>query len=85
MIVWHIAWFWLALAISLVALATPMHADGSLDMEAFRRLVEFHVGSGTEGIVVAGVAIEDDPGSGGWGSRARHDRQHRARRATMAG
>lgn len=43
---------------SLVALATPMHAGGSLDMEAFRRLVEFHVGSGTQGIVVAGTTGE---------------------------
>jgi 4-hydroxy-tetrahydrodipicolinate synthase len=43
---------------SLVALKTPMHADGSLDMEAFRRLVEFHADSGTEGVVVAGTTGE---------------------------
>ena len=33
---------------SLVALVTPMHPDGSVDKEAFRRLVDWHVEQGTD-------------------------------------
>ena len=36
---------------SLVAIVTPMHEDGSLDLDCFRRLLDFHVREGTEGIV----------------------------------
>ena len=43
---------------SLVALVTPMHEDGSLDLERFRRLVDFHVREGTDGIVVVGTTGE---------------------------
>lgn len=43
---------------SLVAIITPMHADGSLDMERFRRLVDFHIREGTDGIVVVGTTGE---------------------------
>jgi len=43
---------------SLVALATPMHADGAIDWEAFARLIEFHIEAGTDGIVVAGTTGE---------------------------
>jgi 4-hydroxy-tetrahydrodipicolinate synthase len=43
---------------SIVALVTPMHDDGSLDLEALGRLVEFHVEAGTDGIVVAGTTGE---------------------------
>ncbi|HJY37150.1 MAG TPA: dihydrodipicolinate synthase family protein, partial [Steroidobacteraceae bacterium] len=32
---------------SIVALVTPMQADGSVDHEALGRLVEFHVANGT--------------------------------------
>ena len=28
---------------SIVAIVTPMNADGSLDLEAFRNLVDFHI------------------------------------------
>jgi 4-hydroxy-tetrahydrodipicolinate synthase len=43
---------------SLVAIVTPMHADGSLDLDRFRRLVDFHVREGTDGIVVVGTTGE---------------------------
>lgn len=43
---------------SLVAIVTPMHEDGSLDLDAFRRLVEWHIGEGTDGIVVVGTTGE---------------------------
>ena len=39
---------------SMVALVTPMGDDGSLDLPAFDRLVEFHVEQGTCALVVAG-------------------------------
>jgi 4-hydroxy-tetrahydrodipicolinate synthase len=35
-----------------------MHDDGSLDMAAFRGLVDFHIGQGTDGIVVVGTTGE---------------------------
>jgi len=43
---------------SLVAIITPMHADGSLDMDRFRRLIDFHIREGTDGIVVVGTTGE---------------------------
>ena len=43
---------------SLVAIATPMADDGSLDLDAFRRLLDFHVAEGTNGIVVVGTTGE---------------------------
>jgi 4-hydroxy-tetrahydrodipicolinate synthase len=43
---------------SLVAIVTPMHEDGSLDLECFRRLLDFHVREGTDGIVVVGTTGE---------------------------
>ena len=43
---------------SLVAIVTPMHADGSLDLDAMRRLVDFHVREGTDAIVVVGTTGE---------------------------
>lgn len=43
---------------SLVAIVTPMHEDGSLDLEAMRRLVDFHVEEGTDAIVVVGTTGE---------------------------
>jgi 4-hydroxy-tetrahydrodipicolinate synthase len=43
---------------SLVAIVTPMHEDGSLDLERFRRLLDFHVREGTDGIVVVGTTGE---------------------------
>ena len=43
---------------SLVALVTPMHADGSLDLGGMRELVDFHVREGTDAIVVVGTTGE---------------------------
>ena len=43
---------------SLVALVTPMRADGALDFEAWARLLELHAASGTAGVVVGGTTGE---------------------------
>lgn len=43
---------------SLVAIVTPMAEDGALDLEAFRRLIDWHVAQGTNGIVVVGTTGE---------------------------
>ena len=43
---------------SLVAIVTPMHEDGRLDLESFRALIDFHVEQGTDGIVVVGTTGE---------------------------
>jgi 4-hydroxy-tetrahydrodipicolinate synthase len=43
---------------SLVAIVSPMFEDGSLDLEAFRRLVDWHIAEGTGGIVVVGTTGE---------------------------
>ena len=43
---------------SLVAIVTPMRADGGIDYEAWSRLVDFHLRSGTSGIVVGGTTGE---------------------------
>jgi len=43
---------------SIVALVTPMDEHGRIDFDALRRLVDFHLSSGTSGIVVAGTTGE---------------------------
>jgi len=43
---------------SLVAIVSPMFEDGSLDLDAFRRLVDWHIAEGTGGIVVVGTTGE---------------------------
>src|SRR4030095_5787727 len=43
---------------SLVAIVTPMHEDGRLDFGAFRKLIDWHVEEGTDGIVVVGTTGE---------------------------
>jgi 4-hydroxy-tetrahydrodipicolinate synthase len=43
---------------SLVAIVTPMHEDGALDLERFRSLIDWHVSEGTDGIVVVGTTGE---------------------------
>lgn len=43
---------------SMVALVTPMHPDGSLDLDAFRKLIDWHVAEGTDGLVVVGTSGE---------------------------
>jgi 4-hydroxy-tetrahydrodipicolinate synthase len=47
-----------ALQGSLVAIVTPMHEDGELDLETFRRLIDWHIREGTDGIVVVGTTGE---------------------------
>jgi len=43
---------------SIVAIVTPMHEDGSLDLPRLRSLIDFHVKEGTDGIVVVGTTGE---------------------------
>ena len=43
---------------SIVALVTPMRADGSIDWEAHERLLQWHVESGTAGVVPMGTTGE---------------------------
>ena len=43
---------------SIVAIVTPMHEDGSLDLVAFRALIDFHIAAGTNAIVVVGTTGE---------------------------
>ena len=43
---------------SLVAIVTPMHEDGELDLSALRSLIDFHVNQGTDGIVIVGTTGE---------------------------
>jgi len=43
---------------SMVALVTPMHSDGAIDVPALRRLIDFHVESGTDAIIAVGTTGE---------------------------
>ncbi len=43
---------------SMVALVTPMRADGALDFAALQRLVEWHIAEGTDVIVAVGTTGE---------------------------
>lgn len=43
---------------SLVAIVTPMHADGSLDLPGLRKLIDWHIAEGTDGIVIVGTTGE---------------------------
>lgn len=43
---------------SLVAIVTPMTADGTVDFDGLRRLIAWHIEEGTDGIVVAGTTGE---------------------------
>ncbi|MFK7862749.1 MAG: 4-hydroxy-tetrahydrodipicolinate synthase [Pseudohongiellaceae bacterium] len=43
---------------SLVAIVTPMVADGSIDLQTFNQLVDWHIQAGTNGIVVVGTTGE---------------------------
>lgn len=43
---------------SIVAIVTPMRADGAVDFDALDRLVDFHVDNGTDGIVAVGTTGE---------------------------
>lgn len=43
---------------SLVAIVTPMRPDGGVDLEAWTRLLDFHLANGTNGVVVGGTSGE---------------------------
>lgn len=43
---------------SIVAIVTPMHEDGSLDLPALTRLVQWHIDQGTDAIVAVGTTGE---------------------------
>ncbi len=43
---------------SMVAVVTPMTADGALDFQALARLVEFHIENGTDAIISVGTTGE---------------------------
>ena len=43
---------------SIVAIVTPMHEDGSLDLPCLRKLIDFHVQEGTDAIVIVGTTGE---------------------------
>ena len=43
---------------SIVAIVTPMHEDGSLDLPGLRKLIDWHIEEGTDGIVIVGTTGE---------------------------
>ena len=43
---------------SLVAIVTPMQADGAVDFGAWTRLIEWHIASGTRALIVGGTTGE---------------------------
>jgi len=43
---------------SFVAIVTPMHEDGSLDIPSLHQLIDFHINAGTDGIVIVGTTGE---------------------------
>lgn len=43
---------------SIVAIVTPMHADGSLDLPGLCKLIDWHIAEGTNGIVIVGTTGE---------------------------
>lgn len=43
---------------SIVALVTPMHEDGAVDKASLKKLIEFHLGQGTDALVAVGTTGE---------------------------
>lgn len=43
---------------SLVAIVTPMHADGEVDYDSFGKLIDWHLDSQTDGLVILGTTGE---------------------------
>jgi 4-hydroxy-tetrahydrodipicolinate synthase len=43
---------------SIVAIVTPMFEDGSLDRDGLRKLIDWHIAEGTDGIVIVGTTGE---------------------------
>jgi 1-pyrroline-4-hydroxy-2-carboxylate deaminase len=59
------------------ACPTPFHADQSLDLDAFRALLEFYIGEGVHGLLVNGT-------SGEWFSQTGEERRRVAETAVAA-
>ncbi len=49
---------------SIVAIVTPFKANGDIDVDAFDKLIEFHLSNGTDGLVVCGTTGETPALSG---------------------
>ena len=43
---------------SLVAIVTPMHEDGSVDLDSLAGLIEHHIEAGTDGVISVGTTGE---------------------------
>ena len=43
---------------SMVAIATPMNEDGSIDFASYENLIEFHISNSTDAIVPVGTTGE---------------------------
>jgi 4-hydroxy-tetrahydrodipicolinate synthase len=43
---------------SIVAIVSPMHEDGSLDLDSYKRLIDWHIAEGTAAIVAVGTTGE---------------------------
>lgn len=43
---------------SIPAIVTPMHEDGSIDLPSLRKLIDWHVAEGSDGVVVVGTTGE---------------------------
>ena len=43
---------------SIVALVTPLNADGSVDLDCMRRLMDWHIAEGTDAFVIVGTTGE---------------------------
>ena len=43
---------------SMVAVATPMYKDGSIDYESYEKLIEFHIENKTDALVPVGTTGE---------------------------
>ena len=43
---------------SIVALVTPMNADGSVDLDSMRRLMDWQIEEGTDAFVIVGTTGE---------------------------
>jgi dihydrodipicolinate synthase/N-acetylneuraminate lyase len=64
---------------SIVAIVTPMTADGGLDLQRLKSLIDWHVAEGTDGIVIVGTTGESPTVGRGRALRA-HREARRVRR-----
>mgnify|MGYP006365125853 CR=1 FL=1 len=42
---------------SIPALVTPLRGDGAIDLEAWDRLLDFHLAAGSDAVVVGGMTV----------------------------